>query len=146
MDITVRAARESDIPSLAALERECFSLPWSEDAFFGSMQEENAIFYLCELDGDIIGYVGALSVLDECSVTNVCTSPSARRMGAGEALMRALEEECSRRAISAIFLEVRVSNSPAASLYTKLGYKKTGIRRGFYSKPKEDAYVYVKEL
>jgi ribosomal-protein-alanine N-acetyltransferase len=43
------------------------------------------------------------------------------------------------------FLEVRVSNMPAISLYKKLGFKVTRTIHGYYSDG-EDAYVMSKEL
>ncbi len=146
MSILIRAAHIKDIPSLAELERECFSLPWSENSFKESMDGANTVFYVCETEDDIVGYVGAVFAFDECSVTNVCTSQNARRQGIGEALMRYLEAECKGRGAARIFLEVRESNAGAISLYEKLGYSRLGIRRGFYSKPREDAFVYGKEI
>ena len=38
-------------------------------------------------------------------------------------------------------LEVRVSNEPAQALYTKYGFTRQGIRRGYYSDNGEDAYI-----
>ena len=51
---------------------------------------------------------------------------------------------CSYLDAIAIFLEVRVSNIPAQSLYKKFGFKNEGIRKGYYSKPVEDACVMTK--
>jgi len=41
-------------------------------------------------------------------------------------------------------LEVRASNSAAIKLYDLLGFKKAGIRKNFYSAPKEDALIMTK--
>jgi len=38
-------------------------------------------------------------------------------------------------------LEVRSSNLAAVRLYEKLGFKTEGVRSGFYSRPKEDAFI-----
>jgi ribosomal-protein-alanine N-acetyltransferase len=43
--------------------------------------------------------------------------------------------------ITAISLEVRCSNAAAISLYKRLGFESAGIRKDFYSKPKEDAVI-----
>ena len=146
MSITVREAKIDDIPILCALEAECFSSPWSENAFSESMSEEGSIFLLAELGGEAVGYAGGICVLDECSVTNVAVGAAYRQKGAGSSLMLALESEAYKRGARLMFLEVRVSNAPAISVYEKLGYEKCGTRRDFYSKPREDAYVYRKEL
>ncbi len=144
MSYTVREARASDIPSLASLERECFSSPWSEDAFRDSMNAENTVFLLCEDEsGEAIGYVGCVLVLDECSITDICTAQHARGKGVGYTLMRALEHECNERGVREIFLEVRESNGIAKRLYERCGYKRCGTRRNFYTAPREDAAIYT---
>ena len=43
--------------------------------------------------------------------------------------------------IEKIFLEVRVSNIPAISLYEKMGFESLGVRKNFYEHPQEDASI-----
>ena len=40
-----------------------------------------------------------------------------------------------------ITLEVRVSNEPAISLYSKYGFKSLGTRKGYYQDNNEDALI-----
>ena len=56
-------------------------------------------------------------------------------------LTRALIEECFKRGMHEIFLEVRISNLSALSLYRQLGFTVKGMRKNYYSEPKEDAYI-----
>ena len=142
----IRTADVRDIDALCALERECFSSPWSADAFSETMRGEGAVFFVCEADGAIVGYAGGLCVLDECSITNVAVTEEYRRRGISRVMLGALEREAAERGASVVFLEVRVSNVPAVSAYESMGYERCGVRRGFYRKPTEDAYVYKKEL
>ena len=147
MNFYIREAASSDIPALCALERECFSSPWSEGAFSESMQSGNAHFLLCEGEGgEVLGYIGGIFLLDECTVTDVCTAEHARRQGIGEALLKQLEAECRARGAAHIFLEVRESNTAAIRLYERLGYERLGVRAGAYSKPRENAYSYGKTV
>ena len=43
--------------------------------------------------------------------------------------------------MSFISLEVRPSNKSAVGLYEKYGFERVGLRRGFYSSPKEDGLI-----
>lgn len=147
MDYFIREATDDDVPSLCSLELECFSSPWSEGAFYESMDGGNAVFLICEDEcGEALGYIGGIFVLDECTVTDVCTTARARRQGIGETLMNRLEDECRKRDISHIFLEVRESNEGAIRLYEKLGYERLGVRAGAYSNPRENGYSYGKTV
>ena len=87
------------------------------------------------------GYVGAYLAADELSITNVAVFSSYRRCGAANQLMKALDAFAQEKNLYGITLEVRVSNNAAIALYEKNGYEKSGIRKGFYSKPKEDALI-----
>ena len=49
-------------------------------------------------------------------------------------------------AVQSITLEVRKSNTAAIALYEGFGFEKAGERRGFYSKPTEDAIIMTKVL
>ena len=39
-------------------------------------------------------------------------------------------------------LEVRAGNLAAQGLYEKYGWEKVGVRKNFYEKPREDAFLY----
>ena len=142
----MREAGESDIPRMCSLEKECFSHPWTEGDFRTSMAGGSCAFFVCESDGDILGYIGSYFVLDECAITNVCVTESARRAGIGNALLFALEAECRARKAAFVTLEVRVSNEAAISVYESRGYERCGVRVGFYQSPREDAFVYRKNF
>ena len=143
---TVRRADLSDIPELCLLECECFSSPWSKGAFSESMREDSFLCFVCEIDGGVAGYAGGVCVADECSVTNVAVSEKYRRRGVATSLLDTLESEAAALGVSAVYLEVRVSNEAAIRTYEGRGYVRCGQRRNFYTKPTEDAYVYKKEL
>ena len=48
---------------------------------------------------------------------------------------------CGQYCIHSFTLEVRVSNTAAIRLYESCGFQIEGTRKGFYDKPKEDAYI-----
>ena len=88
-----------------------------------------------------VGADYAYLAADELSITNVAVFSSYRRCGAANQLMKALDAFAQEKNLYGITLEVRVSNNAAIALYEKNGNEKSGIRKGFYSKPKEDALI-----
>ena len=125
------------VPGAAAVERACFSLPWSEAGFLSELQKEGVrCFAALSSSGAVVGWAGLESVCGEGSVTNIAVLPKFRRRGTGEAAIRAAVEDVLR-----LLLEVRVSNAPAIALYEKLGFSPLGVRPGFYEAPREDALI-----
>lgn len=128
------------LSEIAEVERECFSTPWSADALAMLTEEPNVGFFV-ECDGRIVGYGGMQCVLDEGQITDIAVLPAFRRRGIAAAILEALLGYAREHSLNVIFLEVRESNLPALSLYRdRFGFEVLGIRKGFYSHPKEDAY------
>ena len=137
------------IPQIAALERECFSTPWSENMLSDALFDPKASFIVAEDgEGGVLGYAGLQVVLDEGYITNVAVSPDCRRQGIGRALIAELTEQAKRAGLAFVTLEVRASNMPAIALYEGAGFRRVGMRRNFYTAPTEDAVLmtlYLKE-
>ncbi len=136
----IRRMTREDIPRIAEIEKECFSLPWSEASFEDSLAREDTVFLVCE-DTEVVGYVGMYLSFEEGEITNVAVTPSYRKRGCGYLLMEAIKEEAKVRRAECIILEVRVSNASAISLYKKHGFEQIGIRKDFYEHPTEDAII-----
>ncbi len=140
--VTVRPMDENDIPALAAIEKECFSLPWSEQAFRDSCALPYAYFFVADVAGQVAGYAGLYKIGDEGDITNVAVSSIYRRKGIAVKIMEAVLSFAREQAMSLINLEVRESNSPAIALYERMGFVNIGKRKNFYEKPLEDAIIY----
>ena len=82
--MNITEMQEKHLPALAELEKQCFHAPWSENM----LREElgGGIFLVAEQDGEVQGYVGCQTVLDEGYITNVAVSPDFRRRGAARRL------------------------------------------------------------
>ena len=59
---------------------------------------------------------------------------------------KALRDSLANDSIKSFVLEVRESNTPAKTLYEKLGFELIGTRKNFYSNPKEAALIYKLDL
>ena len=137
----IRDAVHTDVPGIAALERECFSLPWSEEIIASQLTGEGKIMLAADEDGALSGYMGLQYVLDEGYISNVCTAPGFRRRGVAGALIDEMVSRARALGLSFLSLEVRVSNVPAISLYSGRGFVNVGLRPGYYEKPTEDAMI-----
>ena len=143
MDITwtIRQMTEADVAAVAALEGENFSRPWSYDAFFNTLSDENYIVMIAKETDALLGYCVLLCTGEEADITNVCTAPAARGKGVATGMLTALMDAGKSRGVTEFFLEVREGNVPARSLYTKLGFEEIGLRKNYYEEPKEHAVL-----
>ncbi|MGE7604698.1 ribosomal protein S18-alanine N-acetyltransferase [Peribacillus sp. NPDC097675] len=140
--MTFRMMKTEDIEQVLNVEKQSFTLPWTREAFFNELNNnEYAVYLVIEDDGKIAGYCGAWIVIDESHITNIAILPEYRGQKLGEALLRKMIEISISMGVVRMTLEVRVSNAVAISLYEKLGFQKGGIRKRYYTDNQEDAYV-----
>ena len=136
----VQPLTQEHLPSVEEIERACFAHPWSQSSLALLLTPPNGGF-VCVEKGEVVGYVGFLGVIDELEITNVAVRPDCRRRGFGEALIEALTDYARTVGAVRVTLDVRVSNHPAVALYQKMNFTPCGVRKNFYSAPREDAMV-----
>ena len=137
---------ESHVAQVAALEKICFSDPWSENSVATELKNPLSCWLVAEEDGEVAGYVGSQTVMDESDMMNVAVHPDYRRKGIAEKLVMELVEALKKRDSRCLTLEVRASNEPARALYEKLGFVQVGLRKNYYRNPREDALILRKEF
>lgn len=93
----------------------------------------------------ITGFAGFWVMAGEAHVTNIAVRETHRQQGIGELLLISLIDLAAELDAGTVNLEVRVSNTPAQSLYSKYGFIKVGLRRGYYIDDKEDAALMTVE-
>ncbi len=143
----VRPMQMEDLQAILEIERTSFSTPWSLQAFKAELKDNEYARYLClELEGQVIGYMGLWFILDEGHITNIAIAPNFRGQHWGEYLMRSMMDRMVEQGMERMTLEVRASNSPAQSLYKRLGFATAGVRKGYYADTQEDALIMWVEL
>ena len=147
-DFELVTLTEKHLREAAEIENLCFSEPWSEDAllYMCSAPTTHAVAVIERSSGRLAAYGGCEYVLDEANIVNVATHPDFRRRGCAEALIGKMEEFLAENGVTDVYLEVRVSNTPARTLYEKLGFLAVGLRKNYYRFPTEDAVVMKKTL
>lgn len=144
----IHPTRMQNIPShlhgVAELEKLCFHQPWSENSLELLTKEGIGVGYLCtskETPDIVTAYGGMLITVDEGQITNVAVHPDHRHRGLGTAIVRALLRHAQNERLASVTLEVRASNAAALTLYKNEGFVEVGRRKGFYTRPTEDALI-----
>ena len=123
--------KDKDIPAVVEIEKLSFLFPKPESVFL----EDEHKYLVARDEIRIAGYIGIEKVLDEVHIINMAVHPDYRGQGIGKRLMQhVLNDE------EVFFLEVRVSNENAKSIYEKYGFKVLNVRKGYYADG-EDAFV-----
>lgn len=141
----VRSWEQKDITKLAEMERRCFSDPWTEQMLADTLKLPVYHGFLVEEQGEILGYASMIVVCEDAEVGNIAVDLPFRGRGLSKVLMDAMHERAKSLGATQCFLEVRVSNAVAISLYQKYGYEKYGVRAKYYADG-EDAFVMKKSL
>ena len=145
-DMRIETMNETHLKDLALLEKQCFSVPWSEKALRAELEKDNSRFFVAITKNEVSGYIGANNVLGEVYIDNIAVFYNYRGFGIGTALLKHLIKVSEDENCEFITLEVRESNIVARKLYEKLGFQNLGVRKNFYEQPKEDAVIYTKFL
>lgn len=143
--IVIEKMNDTHIASVAQLERENFSMPWSENVLTAELRNPLALWLVAVLDDEVVGYVGAQIVPDEADMMNIAVSDGHRRQGIARWLILELLCQLREQGVRSLSLEVRASNLAAIALYEDLGFSQVGRRPGYYKMPKEDALILRKE-
>ena len=133
--------QKNDAPCVAKIERECFSVPFSESDILSYLENPIWRFLAAKISEAVVGYISYTVILDECQIVNVAIVPTLRKMGIGSKIIEAFLEEIKNEGVKSAFLEVRESNLPAINLYKKFGFLEIGISKNHYSKPTENAIL-----
>ena len=137
---TIRRLIYADLPQVIGIERRSFPTPWSLAMFVLELSKPSGIC-LAALGGDeMVGYCVCSRYDTVWHLMNVAVNPDRRREGVAAALLERLFTEADKPG-EQYTLEVRPSNGPAIALYETFGFKRAGLRKGYYHDNKEDALI-----
>lgn len=141
----VRAWTLADIPAIVALERACFSDPWTAEAWLGAIPRADVFGFVAEENGELVGFACGTALFEDSEIWKVAVRETMRGKGLGGALTDALLNEAKARGAQRTFLEVRVGNQAAIGLYRSRGFETTRERKKYYADG-EDALEMKKDL
>jgi ribosomal-protein-alanine N-acetyltransferase len=139
--------REQDLEEVMAIESAIYSHPWTRGNFADSLRAG----YECRvlrlgggvLGGELLGYFVLMVAAGEAHLLNLSIAAAYQRAGYGSSLLGEAMALARKLGANSLFLEVRPSNRAAQALYTRFGFRKVAVRRGYYPAHagREDALV-----
>ncbi len=130
------------LDAVAALERICFSDPWSRSLLAAELDNDLSAFLVAlDEEGQVAGYAGLQVVLDEGTITSIAVRPDCRRRGVASQLLEVFLNFARGNRLAFLTLEVRASNYDAIALYGSRGFRSAGRRKNYYEHPREDAII-----
>jgi ribosomal-protein-alanine N-acetyltransferase len=141
----------SDLEAVTNINRVCLPENYTDFFFVDLYRRFPETFIVAEENGEVVGYImcrievglsnfGFSGLMKKGHIVSVAVTPSHRRKRIGEALIMKAMEGMKQYGAKQCYLEVRITNTPAVSLYKKLGFDVTRTIKGYYADG-EDAYV-----
>ena len=141
MEINTHIMGIKDLDRVCELEERSFSMPWKREDFEDLIARDDATYVVLTVDDIVMGTAGYTYNGFEGYINNVVIDEAVRGQGLSKILLEACLNEGRKNGVHEFTLEVRVSNTPAIRLYEGFGFKSEGVRKNFYERPTEDAYV-----
>lgn len=145
----------ADCYRVERIEQQAYEFPWTLQNFVSSIRVgHDCWLFSCSPDPegpvlDPCGYALLLWTPDDVHLLNITVSPDLQGRGLGAAMLAWLIDDLARRGARRMLLEVRPSNAVALRLYETRGFRRIGLRRGYYPAAggrREDAIVMRRSL
>lgn len=142
--ILYRYAENKDVFDILSLDEENFSNNFDEKFYLEYIKNQRVV--VTENENIIVGYVLFNQILDEAEIYKIVVSKDFRKKQIAFKIMEFLLNELKKNDVKKIFLEVRKSNIPAINLYKKCGFINIREIIDYYTNPKEDGIMMLKEV
>lgn len=144
--ILIRSMILNDIPDIVDIEKMAFEDPWTEEAFiYDLFYPYKNLVVSGVISQKIVTYLLSIFVADELHLHNIAVHPDFQRKGIGDLMIWYMLNVALQEGSRTCYLEVRVSNKRAISLYKKFGFEIMGRRYNYYQNNNEDAFLMSKK-
>ncbi len=131
--INIGQVKKGDLLKLIEIDKDIFNYPTSIKDFENYFKIETIKIWKISTT-KIIGFVIFYHVRDEIEIIQIGIMKSYQRRNYGSLIVNKIKK---LKDIRKIFLEVSVENIQAINFYLKNGFKKIGIRKGYYKRNKQ---------
>lgn len=132
----IRKAEKKDISQIVVIAKEEFGIDaWTENQFLSELEESNRIFLVAEDNGEILGYLTTMTLIDEMEILDIAVKNEHKRKHIASSLFDELLRKYAVD-IKKFFLEIAEDNFIAHKLYEKYGFKDIAVRKNYYKSGK----------
>jgi ribosomal-protein-alanine N-acetyltransferase len=132
--------QRSDLAAVQRLECASQKEPWNLQHFTDELENPVASVDLYWHNAQLSGFLCTWLIAGELQIQNLATLPAMRRCGVAVRLLEYVIARSKIVGLTSIWLEVRVSNTPAIALYERFGFSADGRRSAYYPDG-EDALI-----
>lgn len=147
MAVRLRPYQPTDLAALVAIDRACFprGIAYSRRVLQEFLGAEDAHSILAEDEGQVIGFIVTEAQVAQAHIITLDVLPAYQRRGVGTLLLKAAEQQLTRRGIESITLETATNNEPAIAFWKEHGYVPYGKANDYYA-PGVDACLMHKHF
>ena len=114
------------------IESTAYLHPWSRGNFSDSLTAGYQAQLLWAAPDVLLGYFVAMKGVDEVHLLNITVAPAYQRQGWSRVMLDGLAVWARGQGAQYLWLEVRVSNVRAKSVYDGYGFQRVGLRKNYY--------------
>jgi [ribosomal protein S18]-alanine N-acetyltransferase len=123
--------------ALAACHASLFPDAWNADSFRQILSHPGSATLVARygVEQELVGFIVGQLAADEAEILTFGVTEGWQRHGIGMRLLEGLQRAAARGEAKKLFLEVGEDNLPALVLYSRVGFKEGGRRKGYYKRP-----------
>jgi len=133
-NITLRPFASADFESLYEIDQACYepAIAYSRRELRNYLWFPGADCVVAEADGNIVGFILTAHGNSWGYVVTIDVLAAYRRTGAGSLLLAEAERRLAADSVREVGLETATDNTAAIAFWKKHGYRKTGVKKGYY--------------
>jgi ribosomal-protein-alanine N-acetyltransferase len=145
--LSLRSPAPADFETLYEIDQVCYepAIAYSRKELRRYLRLPGAECVIAESDGNIAGFCIVVSEGSLGYIITMDVLDRFRRVGVGTALLFESERKLAKKHVREVYLETAIDNLPAIAFWSRLGYRKQGIRKGYYP-GNRDAFTMAKSL
>jgi ribosomal protein S18 acetylase RimI-like enzyme len=145
--IRLREYAPQDLEALCEIDRACYepAIAYSRREMRAFLNAEGADCVVAQSETEIAGFCITAREADEGYIVTIDVLEAFRKKGVGSALLAEIEKRMAAEGVRMVGLDTATDNVSAIAFWQKHGYRKLGIRKGYYPNGR-DAFAMVKSI